>query len=131
MIRRPRHLLPVTTALLLLGAHAAAATHWLLVQHEACAAHGEWVHDDASHHDHGRAAAPADAPTLTASAADHAHDHCLVALLGRDRAAVPAVDLATLALHGHASDVAAAVPPLCVRATESVLEYAPKSSPPA
>ncbi|MSP91885.1 MAG: hypothetical protein EXR79_08825 [Myxococcales bacterium] len=154
MLRRPHPTVLAASALVLLGTHGAAAAHWLIVQHESCAAHGQWVHD-AEHHDaedrrdrpgpsaHAAAqgtAAPA-APTagdhfapmpaaFSSMPAAHAHDHCAVALLLRERLApAAAAELAHLA-NGRAHAVAAFAPATSTRAPAPVLAYAPKSSPP-
>ncbi len=116
--------------LLCIAAPFSTAFHALLVDHERCAEHGEWVHVDREHangHVGARGEPAPDGPVFTAPAAPD--DHCLICSELRKLALLaPSIpELRTPTLNGDAAPMGRRSP------SQSALIYsfAPKTSPPA
>jgi hypothetical protein len=105
------------------------ALHWVVVQHERCAEHGDWVHAGEGHHSNPQApAAPAPLSITSADLEAHGHDHCQF-LFEQRELTLPSRVTASLqapAREARAHDERA--PEGAVRA--SLYELAPKTSPP-
>lgn len=129
---RSLRLLAVLTALACGVAQLAGFVHLALVRHAACREHGEWIHVDAERaHSHAsRDEAPA-GPALDTREDAHGHDHCLIALSGRDRALAAPLDAAVPSTARLASVAPRGPPPSPAACAIDPLRVAPKNSPPA
>ena len=132
MVRIARSLL----ALLCIAGHVGAVAHYAIVRHEVCPEHGELVDAHGGPDDHRPATdahgSSSDVPLIAASADGDAHgdhDHCALACERRDHALIGANVVVALA---PPADVG---PPLSVTLLShrsiSILQLAPKASPPA
>jgi hypothetical protein len=129
---RSVRLVAVFAALACCVAQLSAFVHLALVRHAACPEHGEWVHVDGPPQLHAahETKPTTDGPALDALDEAHGHDHCLIALSGRERTTLAA----TQQLPRPPSDRVVAAPrgPPANRLHASLapLHFAPKNSPP-
>lgn len=108
--------------------------HYLIVEHETCAAHGELIHVGTGHgkaHDASHASEAPKTPVEHVSPrsdADHEHDHCWVSTDRREAPPSP-IHYVPHCLSSETLDATALVHPSFVRA-RPIYAYAPKTSPP-
>jgi hypothetical protein len=130
---RSVRLLAVFAALACCVAQLSAIVHLALVRHAACPEHGEWVHVDGpprvhTAHETERAT---DGPALDALDEAHGHDHCLIALSGRERTTLAATSLLPRPPSLRFLAAPRGPPATLLHASLAPLHFAPKNSPPA
>jgi hypothetical protein len=120
-----RQSVALTLALLLFGGSLAGSVHYVTVEHEVCSVHGEVTHGD----EHGVEIPDSEAPSVhDVPDGEHEHDCTLTTV---QRAEEPAVH------PGSSLEGPAVVPVAYLSASSptisfgSVLDAAPKTSPPA
>ena len=117
-------------------AQLSAFAHFALVRHATCPQHGELIHVDgetatARPSPHLTPDAGQDAAALHADDETHGHDHCAVAVTGREKALQPFVHTQPLPSTYLVVASPRGPPVVLAHVAVALLHFAPKNSPPA